>query len=199
MTRNEAIRGLVEYALEKELIRPEEQTWATNLLLDALKLDAFSPEEVQDKSQTDPVKQAEQAKPELTELLDTLLDDAYERGVLEENSVVYRDLFDTRLMGLLTPRPSWVREKFAKLRAESPEKATDWYYQFSQDTNYIRRDRIARDMRWKTDTEYGELDITINLSKPERIPKPLRQRETSRLPTIRAACFAWKTKGMQAG
>ena len=82
MTRNEAINGLVAYALEKELIRPEEQTWATNLLLDALKLDAFSPEEVQDKSQTAPIKQAEQAKPELTELLDTLLDDGYERGVL---------------------------------------------------------------------------------------------------------------------
>ena len=185
MTRNEAIRGLVEYALEKELIRPEEQTWATNLLLDALKLDAFSPEEVQDKSQPAPVKQAEQAKPELTELLDTLLDDAYERGVLEENSVVYRDLFDTRLMGLLTPRPSQVREKFAKLRAESPERATDWYYQFSQDTNYIRRDRIARDMRWKTDTEYGELDITINLSKPEKDPKAIaaaRNQPTSDYP-----------------
>ena len=138
MNRNEAITGLVDYALEKELIRSEEKIWAANSLLDILKLESFQWEEAEEPA-------------ELTELLNTLLDDAYERGVLEENSVVYRDLFDTRLMGLLTPRPSQVREKFAKLRAESPERATDWYYQFSQDTNYIRRDRIARDMRWKTE------------------------------------------------
>ena len=159
MNRNEAISGLVNYALEKEMIQPEEKAWAVNGLLDILQLDAFSWEEGE--------------KAELTELLDTLLDDAYERGVLEENSVVYRDLLDTKLMGSLLPRPAQVMAHFDTLRKESSQKATDWYYKFSQDSNYIRRDRIAKDMRWKTDTEYGELDISINLSKPEKDPKAI--------------------------
>ena len=106
-------------------------------------------------------------------MLYELLDDAYARGVLTENSVVYRDLFDPAIMGALTPRPSQVRAKFQALYNEDPEKATDWYYTFSQDTNYIRRDRIAKDVRWKADTEYGEMDITINLSKPEKDPKAI--------------------------
>ena len=160
MNRNEAITGLVDYALEKELIRSEEKIWAANSLLDVLKLESFQWEEP-----TEPA--------ELTELLNALLDDAYERGVLEENSVVYRDLFDTRLMGCLTPRPSQVMDRFEELRKESAKEATDWYYQFSQDTNYIRTDRIAKDMHWKTATEYGELDISINLSKPEKDPKAI--------------------------
>ena len=101
------------------------------------------------------------------------MDDAYQRGVMKENSIVYRDLFDTKIMGALTPRPAQVIEKFQALRAEDPQKATNWYYQFSQDTNYIRRDRIAKDMQWKAPTEYGELDITINLSKPEKDPKAI--------------------------
>ena len=109
----------------------------------------------------------------LTEILDTLIDDAYERGVLEENSVVYRDLFDTKLMGSLTPRPVQVMKKFQQLQEESSQRATDWYYQFSQDTNYIRKDRVAKDIRWKTETEYGEIDISINQSKPEKDPKAI--------------------------
>ena len=87
--------------------------------------------------------------------------------------MVYRDLFDTMLMGRLTPRPAQVIERFRALYAESPERATDWYYRFSQDTNYIRRDRIAKDVKWVAPTEYGELDITINLSKPEKDPKAI--------------------------
>ena len=106
-------------------------------------------------------------------VLEELLDDAHARGVLAENSVVYRDLFDTELMGRLTPRPAQVIETFQSLYREDPKRATDWYYKFSQDTNYIRRDRIARDMQWKVSTEYGELDITINLSKPEKDPKAI--------------------------
>ena len=159
MNRNEAISGLVNYALEKEMIQPEEKAWAVNGLLDILQLDAFSWEEGK--------------KAELTELLDTLLDDAYERGVLEENSVVYRDLLDTKLMGSLLPRPAQVMAHFDTLRKESSQKATDWYYQFSQDSNYIRRDRIAKDMRWKYDSAYGQMDITINLSKPEKDPRAI--------------------------
>lgn len=104
MNRNEAITGLAEYALDKELIRPEEKIWAVNSLLDVLEIDTYSLEELQ-KNETI----------NLTELLDVLLDDAYERGVLTENSVVYRDLLDTKLMGCLTPRPSQVMDRFAML------------------------------------------------------------------------------------
>ena len=158
---NAAISQLVQYALRTGLIEESETVWAVNTILDALKLDSY----------TDPGQQWGEIS--LPQVLDTLLDDAYARGVLPENSVVYRDLLDTELMGRLTPRPAQVRQKFEALRQESPEKATDWYYRFSQDTNYIRRDRIAKDMQWKAQTPYGELDITINLSKPEKDPKAI--------------------------
>lgn len=172
MTRNEAVTALIEDAVKNELIRPEEKIWAANLLIGELKADSFSWEETEKEYS-------------LPDILDALTADAYKNGVIEENSVVYRDLFDTKLMGLLTPRPSEIRNKFAELYADSPKKATDWYYKFSQDTNYIRRDRIAKDMRWKTATEYGELDITINLSKPEKDPKAIaaaRNKPTSDYP-----------------
>ena len=158
---NEAISRLVTYALRTGLIEECETIWAVNTVLDVLKLDSW----------TDPQK--EWGEIELAPVLEELTDDAYRRGVLQENSVVYRDLFDTELMGRLTPRPAQVAEKFRTLYARSPKEATDWYYEFSQDTNYIRRDRIAKDMQWKAPTEYGELDITINLSKPEKDPKAI--------------------------
>ena len=156
-----AIEQLLTYALSKGLIQPCEEHWAANALLEVLELDSYAPtgEEV--------------GEVDLPAVLDELMDDAYARGVMKENSIVYRDLFDTKIMGVLTPRPAQVIEKFQALRAEDPQKATDWYYQFSQDTNYIRRDRIAKDMQWKAPTEYGELDITINLSKPEKDPKAI--------------------------
>lgn len=162
MDRNQAIAKLIAYALEKQLIQPEEKNWAVNTLLEMLELDGCALPEIPVGEQID-----------LPAVMDALLDDAYERGVLKENSIVYRDLFDTRLMGALTPRPAQVIEKFNTLYRQSPKEATDWYYRFSQDTNYIRRDRIARDVQWKTMTEYGELDITINLSKPEKDPKAI--------------------------
>ena len=158
---DEAISRLAEYALRAGLIQACERTWAVNTILDVLKRDSW----------TDPGREAGDI--DLAAVLGELTDDAYERGVLTENSVVYRDLFDSELMGRLTPRPAQVIEKFQALYRESPRAATDWYYQFSQDTNYIRRDRIARDVQWKTDTEYGALDITINLSKPEKDPKAI--------------------------
>ena len=156
-----AVSKLATYALRTGLIEESEYTWAVNTILDVLKLDGY----------TDPGQ--EWGDIELAPVLEELLDDAHARGVLAENSVVYRDLFDTELMGRLTPRPAQVIGKFQDLYREDPEKATDWYYKFSQDTNYIRRDRIARDMQWKAETEYGELDITINLSKPEKDPKAI--------------------------
>lgn len=158
---NEAISKLAAYALRAGLIEKSEYIWAVNTILDTLKLDSF----------TDP-GQAWGAI-DLAAVLGELTDDAYSRGVLTENSVVYRDLFDTELMGRLTPRPAQVIGTFQALRAQDPKAATDWYYKFSQDTNYIRRDRIAKDMQWKAPTEYGALDITINLSKPEKDPKAI--------------------------
>ncbi len=156
-----AVSGLVSYALKKGLIELCEQQWAVNTILDVLKIDGFEGT-VECNEDRD-----------LASILDELLDDAFARGVLEENSVVYRDLLDTELMGRLTPRPAQVIRRFNELYEKNPEMATDWYYRFSQDTNYIRRDRIARDVQWKTLTEYGELDITINLSKPEKDPKAI--------------------------
>ena len=156
------IQALVAYALDTGLIEPCEQVWAVNALLEALGLDSY----------TEPETPAERPV-DLPAVLTALMDDAHVRGVLKEDSVVYRDLFDTKLMGVLTTRPAQVIAKFQALCAESPEKATDWYYKFSQDTNYIRRDRIAKDVKWIAPTEYGDLDITINLSKPEKDPKAI--------------------------
>ncbi len=161
MDRNEAITRLAAYAVQTGLVEENEYIWAVNTILDALKLDEYTPVPWDCR------------QVELAPVLETLLDDAYGRGVLEENSVVYRDLFDTGLMGRLTPRPAQVMGKFQALYREAPQKATDWYYKFSQDTNYIRRDRIAKDIQWKAPTEYGDLDITINLSKPEKDPKAI--------------------------
>ena len=110
---------------------------------------------------------------DLESILKTLVDDAVARGVCEDNSTA-RDLFDTKLMGVLTPRPSIVRANFEeRYENEGPQAATDWFYKFSQDTDYIRRYRIKRDLKWVTKTEYGDLDITINLSKPEKDPKAI--------------------------
>ena len=156
-----AIAKLASYAVQKGLVDESEYLWAVNTILDVLRRDSF----------TDPGKV--EGEIALAPVLDELLDDAYQRGVLQENSVVYRDLFDTELMGRLTPRPAQVIAKFQALRAWDPKEATDWYYTFSQDTNYIRRDRIAKDMQWRAPTEYGDLDITINLSKPEKDPKAI--------------------------
>lgn len=156
-----AVAKLVRYAENTGLIAPEDHIWAVNTLLEALKLDSYE----------EPV--LDDAPINLPAVLDELMDDAHARGVMENDSIVYRDLFDTSLMGRLTPPPREVIAKFRALYAQNPVEATNWYYKFSQDTNYIRRDRIARDMQWKADTAYGELDITINLSKPEKDPKAI--------------------------
>lgn len=152
------IAALVHYGLERGLIESCDVNFITNQLLQALGLDSFEP--------------AAPVSLPLEEILKGLVDDAVRRGVCG-GDITSRDLFDTRLMGVLTPPPREVRRKFAEAYRESPEAATDWYYRFCQDTDYIRRYRIAKDMRWKTDTEYGKLDITINLSKPEKDPKAI--------------------------
>ncbi len=155
-----SIKKLVTYGLETGLITEEDKIFTTNELLELLNLDEY---EEPEESYTDV---------DLESTLAEILDYACENGLLED-SIVYRDLFDTRIMGLLTPRPHEVIRTFQNLYAKSPKEATDAYYKFSQDTDYIRRYRIARDRKWVTSTPYGELDITINLSKPEKDPKAI--------------------------
>lgn len=157
---NECIKKLVTYGLETGLIEPCDKVWATNRLLEALSLEEYD----------EPDEQYSDI--DLENVLAELLDYACSNGLCED-TVVHRDLFDTKLMGLLTPRPSEVERIFAEKKAVSPESATEWFYKFSQDTDYIRRYRICKDVRWKTPTEYGDLDITINLSKPEKDPKAI--------------------------
>ena len=155
---NKYIISLCRHALDTGLICPEDMTWAINSILAVMEMDA--------------VEMAEPVEAPLHEILDALTEDAVKRGVCEDNQVA-RDLFDTKLMGALTPAPREVRAIFRELYQVDPVKATDWYYQFSQNTNYIRRDRIAKDKKWKYESDYGTLDITINLSKPEKDPRAI--------------------------
>lgn len=160
------IATLVNYALAAGLIEETDRIYTTNRLLELFGLDEF-----------DDAKGDEVASPEtfdLESLLGQMLDYAAQNGLMAENSIVYRDLFDTKIMGLLAPAPSVVIAKFNSLYENQGAKAaTDWYYNFSQNTDYIRRYRIARDMKWQTQTEYGLMDITVNLSKPEKDPKAI--------------------------
>ncbi len=158
----EAIKKLVQYGLDTGLIGERDAVYARNQILEVMGMDEYEePGELSGGIC-------------LEEILKELLDYAHETGVLKEDSVVFRDLFDTRLMNCLMPRPSEVADRFWKIyREESPEAATDYYYKLSQDSDYIRRYRIKRDMKWTTQTEYGELDITVNLSKPEKDPKAI--------------------------
>ena len=156
---NLKIAQLVNYALSHSLIEPEDKIYITNQLLEALRLDDYSEPENTPEA-------------ELEDILKGILDYAAEKGIIED-SIVYRDLFDTKIMGILTPRPSAVRAKFAELYKKDPAAATEWYYKLSGDTDYIRRYRIKKDMKWTLDTDYGVMDITINLSKPEKDPKAI--------------------------
>ena len=153
------IDSLISYAMNTGLAEPADHQVLVNRLLELLHLDAYEPsDEVQSEN--------------LEEILQGILDYACEKGLCD-NNITSRDLFDTRIMGILTPMPREVRSRFAALYEKNPKEATDWFYRFSQDTDYIRRYRIQKDMRWKTATEYGDLDITINLSKPEKDPKAI--------------------------
>lgn len=154
----EAIKSLVKYAIDNEMIEKEDEIWAINRICEALKIDSF--------------EESEAKESDLEKILAVILDYAVKNGLCED-SVVYRDLFDTKIMGLITPRPSDVIKKFKSLYEKSPKDATNFYYKLSQDSNYIRRYRIKNDLKWVTKTEYGDIDITINLSKPEKDPKAI--------------------------
>ena len=158
----EAIKKLVTYGLNTGLIKERDEIYARNQILDVLGMDEYEePGEITEEINLEAV-------------LKELLDYASENGVLKENSVVFRDLLDTKLMNCLMPRPSEINERFWNLyQEESPKAATDYYYKLSQDSDYIRRYRIKKDLKWVTQTKYGDLDITINLSKPEKDPKAI--------------------------
>lgn len=156
---SENIKRLVQYGIDAGLTPECERIYTTNLLLELFHEDDYEEVEVNGEK-------------ELEEILEELLDEACSRGIIE-NSVVYRDLFDTKMMNCLMPRPAQVQETFWKKYEESPEAATDYYYKLSQDSDYIRRYRVKKDWKWTVDSPYGEIDITINLSKPEKDPKAI--------------------------
>lgn len=156
---SENIKRLVQYGIDAGLTPECERIYTTNLLLELFHEDDYEEVEVNGGK-------------ELEEILGELLDEACSRGIIE-NSVVYRDLFDTKMMNCLMPRPAQVQETFWKKYEESPEAATDYYYKLSQDSDYIRRYRVKKDWKWTVDSPYGEIDITINLSKPEKDPKAI--------------------------
>lgn len=155
------IKRLIQYGLETGLILEDDSIYATNRILEVLQEEEYE-EPMETYSNVD-----------LEETLKELLDYAAEKGLLEHNSIVYRDLFDTKLMGCLVPRPSEVTARFNDLYQKSPREATDYFYKLSQDTDYIRRYRIKKDIRWKVASDYGAIDISINLSKPEKDPKAI--------------------------
>ena len=160
------INRLTGYALTTQLIEKDDIIYTQNRLLELFKLDGFPDLEKAEKIPETKVS-------ELEDILKNMLDYAAKNGLLENDSIVYKDLFDTKIMGLLVNRPSEIQKKFEELYKESPPKATSWYYKFSQDTDYIRRYRVCKDVKWQTKTEYGKIDITINLSKPEKDPKAI--------------------------
>ena len=157
---NTSIRKLINYGLECGLIEKEDEIYTINRVLEILNLDEYN----------EPSEECEYDG--LEEILSEILAFAVETGLIEDD-ITSRDLFDTKVMSALVPRPSEVISDFNDLYEISPEMATDYYYKLSRDTDYIRRYRIKKDMKWKTETEYGEIDITINLSKPEKDPKAI--------------------------
>lgn len=156
------IDRLIQYGVKKEMIEDCDTTYSRNLILRALKLDDYTQSIIEDENLDSP-----------SSILDNILNWAFEKGVLENNSSVYRDLLDTEIMNCIMPRPSEIINKFGKLYAENPQKATNYYYELSKSSNYIRMDRVSKNQVWKAETQYGDIDITINLSKPEKDPKAI--------------------------
>ena len=156
---DKSIRKLICYGLEKGLFDRRDTVYITNRILEILGLDSFDCHE-------------NFTSVDLEEILKEILDFAVEKGLIED-TITQRDLFDTKVMAALLPRPSEVTNKFYSLYEQSPKTATDYFYKLSCDSDYIRRYRIKKDVKWVTSTEYGDLDITINLSKPEKDPKAI--------------------------
>ncbi|MGL5435311.1 MAG: UDP-glucose--hexose-1-phosphate uridylyltransferase [Lachnospiraceae bacterium] len=168
MTFYENIKHLIQYGRETGLLPEEDRIYAVNQLMELFQEDDYIEPELA------------AAELCLESILQELLDYAAQKGLLKENNIIYRDLFDTRIMNCLVPRPSETVRMFREAYQESPKAATDFYYKFSQDSDYIRRYRIARDIRWKVGSQYGNIDISINLAKPEKDPKAIASAFTSK-------------------
>ena len=166
MNLQEEILKLTEYGVRKHLIEEGDRTYTVNRFLEIFGQHSF-------EADAQMVKEIQKNEIHLEEVLGNLTDLAYGMGLLENDGITQRDLFDTKLMGVLVDKPSHIAAEFQKKYEESPEAATEYFYEFSQNTNYIRRDRIKKDMKWKAESPYGEIDITINLSKPEKDPKAI--------------------------
>ena len=166
----ENIEKLIKYGLDTGLIEPEDKIYTINRLLELFELDDMTESE----------KTSEMEPDELEQVLSEMMDYAFEKGLMEENSVAYRDLFDTKIMSVLVPRPGEVIKTFNARYEKDPVEATTMHYKFSQDTDYIRRYRIKKDVKWISKTPYGDLDITINLSKPEKDPKAIAAAKNSK-------------------
>ena len=167
------ILELAEYGLTTGLIEKEDKTYTINRLMELLEVDDIEDSVFEEFAKREPMSQ-ESAEAALEGILEDMMSYAYDKGIMKENSIVYKDLFDTKIMGCLVARPSEIRAKFKDLyENESSLAATDYFYKLSCDSNYIRRQRIKKDQKWTTDTEYGTLDVTINLSKPEKDPKAI--------------------------
>ena len=169
----ERILELTEYGLVTGLITEDDKIYTINRLMELFELDEMEDSVFEAYASRQPMTQ-QTAEESLEDILAEMMDYAYEKGIMKENSIVYKDLFDTKIMGILVPRPAEVRARFKDLYEHtSAQAATDYSYKLSCDSNYIRRQRIKKDRKWTTETEFGTLDITINLSKPEKDPKAI--------------------------
>ena len=177
------IYDLVEYGKRNDLVNEEDEVFVTNCLMELFGLDDIHDPGNHDREDECQESKSQESKSQESEspqerpiqmILDSMIEYALEQGILEDDSITTKDLFDTKIMGCITPMPSWVRAKFRALYEEKgPEVATNFYYAFSQATNYIRTERIRKDEKWVVSSEYGDIDITINLSKPEKDPRDI--------------------------
>ena len=180
------IRKLVSYGVQTGLVPKEDEIFTLNRQLELFRLDELEESDINVTMEPE----------ELETVLNSMCDYAYDKGIITENSIVYRDLFDTKIMSLLLPRPSEIIAKFRSLYDnESPEAATNYYYKLSQDSDYIRRYRISRDMKWIAPTRYGDLDITINLSKPEKDPKAIAAAKLAKQSGYPKCQLCWENEG----
>jgi len=181
------IEALVDYGVGKALISEGDRIFIRNRILKILNINEFA-------------LQAENfiLFESVEKLLEKLCDYAAQKGLIED-TIAERDILDTEIMGAFTAMPSIVAERFFKLYENDKISATDWFYEYAQDTNYIRRERIARDMKWKTPTPYGDMHITINLSKPEKDPRDIAKAKQSKCSKgfILNACFVRKMRAIE--
>ncbi|MBP3198260.1 MAG: UDP-glucose--hexose-1-phosphate uridylyltransferase [Butyrivibrio sp.] len=196
MNIQKAVNKLTAYGVKTGLIEKEDIIYTVNSILIALGMDSAEYEvaEIEKLSDEISLEEADLAA-YLEEVLKEIDDYAASNGLLENDSVVYRDLFDTKIMGLLVERPSEIIKKFNSLYKEDPVKATDYYYNLSKNSDYIRRYRISKDMKWTAPTEYGDLDITINLSKPEKDPKAIAAARNAKQSGYPKCQLCWENEG----